>query len=213
MSHRSELGSRSTCTGIQQVTCLPRVGPRASRTGVLADEQAASKQPCWDSAQALRMGTVAARPVRASSRPRAYRGGPSRAYARIVAASDPAWHALDAHSAAAQLATDLQNGLTREAVGELRKRFGANALPAVSQRSNLAVFLGQFRSPLIYLLFGAAAIALALGETKDAVVIFVVVLVNAIIGAYQEGRAEYALAALRRLSSQTARVLRAGRAE
>jgi len=75
------------------------------------------------------------------------------------------------------------------------------------------VFLNQFRSPLIYLLFGAAAVALVLRETKDAIVIFVVVLLNALIGAYQEGRAEHALAALRRLASQKARVIRAGREE
>ncbi len=75
------------------------------------------------------------------------------------------------------------------------------------------MFLGQFRSPLIYLLFGASAVALALGETKDAIVIFAVVLLNALIGAYQEGRAEHALAALRQLSTQKARVVRASHEE
>jgi Ca2+-transporting ATPase len=128
----------------------------------------------------------------------------------VAASKGPSWHALDAQSAVARLATDLQRGLASEAIDELRKRFGANALPAVRQRSIAAMFLGQFRSPLIYLLFGAAAIALALGATQDAIVIFVVVLLNAIIGAYQEGRAEHALVALRRLSAQKARVVRAG---
>jgi magnesium-transporting ATPase (P-type) len=128
----------------------------------------------------------------------------------VAASEGPLWHALDSHSAVARLATDLQHGLSSEAIDELSKRFGANALPAARQRSIAAVLLGQFRSPLIYLLFGAAAIALALGETKDAIVIFVVVLLNAIIGTYQEGRAEHALAALRRLSAQKARVVRAG---
>src|ERR1043166_8307385 len=127
--------------------------------------------------------------------------------------TEPPWHALDARAAAARLATDPQHWLSRAAIDELRRRFGANALPAARQRSIAAVFLGQFRSPLIYLLFGAAAIALVLGETKDAIVIFVVVVMNAVIGTYQEGRAEHALAALRRLSAQKARVVRAGHDE
>ena len=131
----------------------------------------------------------------------------------MPAPQQPLWHALDADSAIARLATDLQRGLPREAIDELRGRFGANALPAPRQRSIGAVFLGQFKSPLIYLLFGAAAIALALGEIKDAIVIFVVVVMNAVIGAYQEGRAEQALAALRRMSTQKARVVRTGREE
>jgi Ca2+-transporting ATPase len=131
----------------------------------------------------------------------------------VAAPETPPWHALDARSAVARLATDLQHGLDSEAIDVLRQRFGANALPAARQRSIAAVFLGQFRSPLIYLLFGAAAIALALGETKDAIVIFTVVVLNAIIGTVQEGRAEHALGALRRLSAQKARVVRAGREE
>jgi Ca2+-transporting ATPase len=123
------------------------------------------------------------------------------------------WHALDADSAVARLATDPRVGLGAGSISDLRNQFGPNELPMARQRSIWAVFLGQFRSPLIYLLFAAAAIALALGETKDAVVIFSVVLLNAVIGAYQEGRAEHALAALRQLSSQKARVVRGGREE
>jgi Ca2+-transporting ATPase len=110
-----------------------------------------------------------------------------------------------------RLATDPELGLSLEAIAELRERSGLDELPAVRRRPLWAVVLGQFRSPLIYLLFGAAAIAFALGEIKDAIVIFVVVLLNAAIGGYQEGRAENALAALRRLSSQKAHVVRSGR--
>src|SRR6185503_10581308 len=132
---------------------------------------------------ALRKGCAPARLVRRPcgtlQRGRLCRRGPARAYARSVAEPEtPLWHALDAHSAVARLATDPQHALASEAIDELRARFGPNALPAAQQRSIAAVFLGQFKSPLIYLLFAAAAIALALGETKDAIVIFVVVLLN-----------------------------------
>ncbi len=74
----------------------------------------------------------------------------------------------------------------------------------------LAVFRGQFASPLIYLLLAASAIALALGEVSDAAVIFVVVLLNAVIGTVQEGRAEHSLEALRRMATHKARVIRGG---
>jgi len=72
------------------------------------------------------------------------------------------------------------------------------------------VFLRQFRSPLIYILFIAAALAAGMGHWGDASVILAVVLVNALIGSYQEGRAERSMAALRRLSALQVRVLRDG---
>ena len=74
----------------------------------------------------------------------------------------------------------------------------------------LSIFTHQFLSPLIYLLLAAASIAFFIGEAKDAIVILVVVFLNAIIGTFQEGRAEQTLDALRRLSKLKARVLRGG---
>jgi Ca2+-transporting ATPase len=126
-----------------------------------------------------------------------------------VAAVCP-WHASEPSDVLARLATNSRDGLASSAIAALRARHGINALPAAPQRSTWTVFLAQFKSPLIYMLFGAAAIALALGERSDAIVIFSVVLLNAIVGAFQEGRAEQALAALRRLSAQKARVVRDG---
>ena len=120
------------------------------------------------------------------------------------------WHAVDEAAVIVRLRADPQRGLTREQVDELHRQVGPNALPERKRRSIGAVFASQFRNPLIYLLFGAAAIALALREVKDAIVIFVVVMLNALVGAYQEGRAEHALAALRRMTLQRARVVRAG---
>ncbi|HEX3765139.1 MAG TPA: HAD-IC family P-type ATPase [Kofleriaceae bacterium] len=124
--------------------------------------------------------------------------------------SETPWHALDVASAIEQLATDPRRGLDADAVGKLRLRHGPNELPAAHQRPLWLMFVSQFRSPLIYLLFGAAAVALLLHEAKDAIVIFVVVVLNALIGAYQEGRAERALVTLRQLASRKARVIRDG---
>jgi magnesium-transporting ATPase (P-type) len=127
-----------------------------------------------------------------------------------VAADGQSWHSLDDDRAAVLLAVDAERGLDLDEVVRRREAFGDNTLPEPRRRSMLSVFLHQFRSPLIYLLLVAAALALGLGERSDAFVILVVVLLNAAIGAIQEGRAEHALAGLRRLSRLHARVRRAG---
>ena len=120
------------------------------------------------------------------------------------------WHTLRSEEALAALHSDAATGLLAEEAERRLARFGPNALPEQRRRSILAVFLHQFQSPLIYLLLVAAGIALALGHRSDAAVILVVVLLNAAIGAVQEGRAERSLEALRRLAALKARVVRAG---
>jgi Ca2+-transporting ATPase len=123
---------------------------------------------------------------------------------------EPRWHALKAEDAVAGVESD-DRGLSSAEARRRLERYGRNALPEAQSRSLFSVFIGQFKSPLIYLLFAAAAIALGLGHTSDAVVIFIVVLLNSIIGAVQEGRAERSLQALRKLATHKARVLRDGR--
>ncbi|MBK9035815.1 MAG: HAD-IC family P-type ATPase [Myxococcales bacterium] len=123
------------------------------------------------------------------------------------------WHAQTAEAAATTLDVVPATGLTAAEVRARRARHGANALPEARRRSALAVLGAQFASPLIYLLLGAAAVALVLGHPSDAIVIGVVVVTNAIIGAFQEGRAERSLAMLRELATQRARVVRDGREE
>lgn len=110
------------------------------------------------------------------------------------------------------LQLDPHRGLTAAEVLRQRAACGANVLPKVPTRSVFAIVLGQFLSPLIYLLLTAAVASAFLGDVKDAAVIAVVVIFNAIIGAIQEGRAERSLAALRQLSALKARVLRDGEA-
>lgn len=124
--------------------------------------------------------------------------------------SNDAWHALDGREAMERLGS-APGGLSEaEAVARLA-RHGRNVLPEAPRRSWWQVFLAQFRSPLIYLLFAAAVLALFIGDRVDAWVILAVVLGNACLGAVQEGRAERSMAALRRLAAMRVRVLRAGR--
>ena len=120
------------------------------------------------------------------------------------------WHAIDGRAAIDAIGSDAVAGLSASEARQRLLRGGPNALPESRRRSLLSVFAAQFRSPLIYLLLAAAGLALVLGHTQDAAVIFVVLLANAVIGAVQEGRAEHSLAALRKLETLKARVVRDG---
>jgi Ca2+-transporting ATPase len=121
------------------------------------------------------------------------------------------WHALPGSEALATILSDPERGLSAPEAAARLARHGPNALPEPPRRGPWVVFLAQFRSPLIYLLFGAAAIALVAGHRADALVIAIVVVVNALIGAFQEGCAERSIQALRRLATHEARVVRDGR--
>jgi Ca2+-transporting ATPase len=123
-----------------------------------------------------------------------------------------AWHQMPAADACREIGGDPALGLTSEESALRLARHGANSLPEEERESWWRVFLRQFTSPLIYVLFAAAVLAFALGKHEDAGVILVVVIVNSLIGAFQEGRAERSMESLRRLSSLHVRVLRDGEA-
>ncbi|HEY0887039.1 MAG TPA: HAD-IC family P-type ATPase [Ramlibacter sp.] len=122
----------------------------------------------------------------------------------------PLWHALPVEQLLRHFELDPQRGLGAAAVGHAQARHGPNALPEPPPKPLWRTFARQFKSPLIYILFVAAVLAGALGHHGDALVILAVVLVNALIGSFQEGRAERSMAALRRLAALRVRVLRDG---
>lgn len=105
---------------------------------------------------------------------------------------------------------DPQRGLDAGAVRRAQARHGPNALPEPPPEPPWRTFARQLKSPLIYILTVAALLAVTLGHHGDSMVILVVVLVNALIGSFQEGRAERSMAALRRLSALHVRVQRDG---
>lgn len=102
------------------------------------------------------------------------------------------------------------DGLSGEEVERRLVTAGLNRLPRAASPSMARLFLRQFRSPLIYLLLGAGAVSMLMAEWVDAGFILGVLLLNAAIGAIQEGRADSSAEALRRLIRQTARVRRDG---
>ncbi len=103
------------------------------------------------------------------------------------------------------------DGLPPEETARRLAAQGPNTLPETKRRSLFLVLLRQFVSPLIYILFIAAAVSFAVGHRGDAFVILLVVVVNALIGTFQEGRAERSMEALRKLSAVRVRVLRGGK--
>jgi magnesium-transporting ATPase (P-type) len=110
----------------------------------------------------------------------------------------------------AELETDA-TGLDTSAAAKRLDRYGPNCLPEAQPRGPLQRLLAQFHNLLIYVLIGAAVIAGIMEHWVDTVVIFGVVLLNAVIGFVQEGKAEDALRAIRDMLSSQAMVLRNGR--
>ncbi len=130
--------------------------------------------------------------------------------ARAASGAAPHWHALNAEAALRQTGSDAAQGLDAAGIAAARATQGWNRLPEAPPRPLWRTVVQQFKSPLIYILFVAAGLAVALGHRGDALVILAVVLVNAAVGSFQEGRAERSMAALRRLSALRVRVLREG---
>jgi Ca2+-transporting ATPase len=102
-------------------------------------------------------------------------------------------------------------GLTKEEATKRFQKYGFNKLPEGKVDSLPLIFLRQFQSPLIYILFAAAGIVFAMGEIIDASIIFAVLLFNAFIGTIQEGKAQNTLLALKRFTETSATVLRDGK--
>ncbi len=125
--------------------------------------------------------------------------------------SDVSWHALEIEPALQRLDSDAAAGLSGAACRARQAEHGPNALPQPPRPSALRLLLRQFASPLVLILCVAAVLAVALGHLADAVVILVVVIVNAIVGMVQEGRAERSMTALQRLSALQVRVQRDAR--
>jgi len=121
------------------------------------------------------------------------------------------WHARGTDDTARHLDSPRRGLDSAEAAARL-ERHGPNRLTPPPRRPGWKRMLSQFDNALIYVLLAAGAVALLLGEVADAAVIAGVVVVNAVIGTVQEGKAEQALDAIRAMLSPQAAVLRGGRA-
>jgi len=121
----------------------------------------------------------------------------------------PAWHALGAGEVLERLQSRSE-GLTPEEAARRLAAYGPNRLRPPERRPALLRFLVQFHNVLIYVLLGAAGVTALLAHWVDTGVILGVVVINALIGFIQEGKAERALDAIRRILSHEALVRRGG---
>lgn len=120
------------------------------------------------------------------------------------------WH-LNPEAVADYLETDLESGLSAQDASDRLLKYGRNAFESTKGSSSFKIFLNQLKSPLILVLIFAGIITLAISHYRDAVFIFVAVIVNSILGFYQENKAERALAELKTYLKQRARVIRDGK--
>ena len=122
-----------------------------------------------------------------------------------------AWHALEITDVAQRLDVSPSTGLASPEAASRLASAGFNRLAGQPPRSPWLLFLSQFKSVLILILIGAATLAALIGNVKDASVILAVVVINAIVGFYQEYRAERSLAALRKMLPLRTHVRRDGK--
>ena len=120
------------------------------------------------------------------------------------------WYALRGDDVTRALAADLTRGLSTDEVNRRREQHGWNMLAEAPPASLWKKLLGQFKDLVIWILIVAAIIAGVMGEWADTAAILAIVLVNGIIGFLQEEKAGRALAALQKLSSPMAKVIRDG---
>lgn len=120
------------------------------------------------------------------------------------------WHAISSDDAFAELNSTTE-GLTSNEARQRFEKHGPNRLSPPMRKGALQRFLAQFHNVLIYVLIVAGCVTATLGHWIDSAVIFGVVVINAIIGFVQEGKAEKSLDAIRDMLSQQAMVRRDGK--
>tara|TARA_R110002049_G_scaffold50370_3_gene143097 strand:- start:138753 stop:141488 length:2736 start_codon:yes stop_codon:yes gene_type:complete len=120
------------------------------------------------------------------------------------------WHVASVGDVIKRLQTDSLSGITTQEADRRRQSSGPNQLGTLKRSSWLQVLARQFRDVLILILFIAAGVSVAVGEWTDAATILAIILVNGVLGFFQEWKAERALAALRNLLQPTCQVIRDG---
>lgn len=117
------------------------------------------------------------------------------------------WHSLTPEQVLSRLESS-KDGLDEEEISIRQRKYGKNELRKAAKRSPVAIFTKQFASPLILILLAATIISAILGETLDAVIITVIIVLAAVVSFVQEYRSERAIEALRQITSPTAQVIR-----
>ena len=123
------------------------------------------------------------------------------------------WHLREYKAVLKEQQVDPECGLNSADVEQRRAQFGRNELHEEKKRPLIFLLFDQFKEMMVLILLLSAIVALFLGEWIDALVILAIVILNALLGFYQEYRAEQAMAALKKLASPNAKVRRNGRVQ
>ncbi|GAA0178554.1 calcium-translocating P-type ATPase, SERCA-type [Clostridium sediminicola] len=118
------------------------------------------------------------------------------------------FHTKSIDEVLSELNTNAQTGLSLEEVYSRKEQYGLNQLQSKKKKTLIQLFLEQIKDVLIYILMFAAIISIIVGEYSDAVIIGLVIVLNAVIGIIQESKAEKSLEALQKLSAPKALVKR-----
>jgi magnesium-transporting ATPase (P-type) len=120
------------------------------------------------------------------------------------------WHAIATDEVVRRLNTDAKRGLRTNELLQRLSKYGPNRLPEGKRQGPFMRFLSQFNNILVYVLLASGFIKLMVGLWLDSAIIFGVVIINALLGFIQEGKAEKALGSIRKMLSADARTLRDG---
>lgn len=120
------------------------------------------------------------------------------------------WYNKSKKEAVSEFLTNENYGLKTQEAEQRLQKYGRNELEEQSKKSFLTKLIAQFADFLIIILVAAAGISAVVGETEDAIVILAIVFINAILGIYQEGKAEKSVEALQKMSAPNAKVIRDG---
>ncbi|MCF6464435.1 calcium-transporting P-type ATPase, PMR1-type [Clostridium sp. Cult2] len=118
------------------------------------------------------------------------------------------WYEKNIEGLLSELNTNNQTGISNEEAENRLKKYGFNELKEEAKKSLLSKIIAQFNDFLVIILIIASIISFIVGEKTDSVVILAIVIINAFLGLYQEGRAEKSLEALKKMAAPNAKVIR-----
>src|SRR3990167_7827907 len=118
---------------------------------------------------------------------------------------------ISAEETAQLLETNTKSGLSVREARDRLEAYGRNIFETSKRTSKIKIFLSQLKSPLILILIIAGIVTLGISHYRDAIFIFIAVVVNSVLGFWQENKAENALAQLKTYLKQRARVIREGK--
>ncbi|WP_189337103.1 cation-translocating P-type ATPase [Flavobacterium laiguense] len=110
-----------------------------------------------------------------------------------------------------QFNSNAENGLSENTIEKVRKKYGTNVLKVENSKNVFKILFGQFTSPLVLILIVASLVAYYLGQPRDGSILLIIVILNSLIGFYQEWKAENILASLKKLIVNKCTVVREGK--